>query len=337
MVPLMKKRNFTLLALSLSVLVTGFSGAALAQKQKKSSENDYLFNFGQEEENKDEEHKPVFNPYDPKHRPSPIPKVMCRCPSDLLSATDLVPSFVRGPDSENGYFTLRLSAPAEVTGCLEKKDAKIDITQYGPALKIKLSGEKIKTDQYTVRYAHYTCDPSSATASTDITLGRDQLIKDGIKEISFHVGEGLILGTYKLKINENMVEFERKALTPNPPEIEESQRNIFWFYPEGTYVLYAPDIDTGDKETARRLRILAEGKGLFPLEDSLPGFKPSYKNREKIYVVDKHGIYKGKTSNESPAFDIGFLEQTERYYGAGGPQDRPIKKTVMAKRPGLDE
>lgn len=336
----MKKRSrFVFPALVLVALALAFSGAALAQSKdssKKKKDNDYLFSFGQNDKTKEEaESEPAFNQYDPKYRPRP--QVSCACPKSLLSALDLGLSVIPGPNTADGYFVLRFWIPASVTGCLEKKDAKVEIAQHGPALKIKLNGEKITTDNHTVRYAHYTCDPVSAHSSTEITLGRDQLIKDGVKEISVAYGEDLTLGTYTLALSPSKLEIARKLFMPNPPEVDEPDKLVFWFYPKDTYVLYAPDFDTKDKETAKRLRVFAEGKGLSPLESVLPGFKPTYYNRGKIYVVDTRGVYRDRTSEKSPTLDLGFAESTETYYAAGGPQERSVKKVVRLKRPGLDE
>lgn len=335
MVPLMMKTHrLALFALALS-LSAPFSGPAFAQSAGATqNDNSYLFNFGQQEE--EEKAEPAFNPYDPKYRGAAARKA-ARDPRSVFSVYDLSPSLIRGPGGEEGFFTLRMSAPASVTGCLEKKDTRVDIARHGHALKIKMSGGEIKTDQYAVRYAHYTCDPVTAVASTDITFGRDQILKDGIREVTLLAGDDQILGTYLIAVDAHKAEIVSKARALVSKELEDSERILTWFYPDNTYVLYAPDVNAQDRETAGRLRALAEGKGLSPLESVLPGFKPTFKNRGKIYVVDTRGVYRGKAGAGSPAFDIGHIEDTEPYYAAGGPQDRPVKKIVMVRRPGLDE
>lgn len=328
MVHFMKKYRFALLAFSLSAVFFGFPGSPLAQQ--KSSENDYLFNFGQNEEEEEKESEPAFNPYDPKYRPVPKPETEGK---SLFSVTSLRPSLVRGPQEEDGLFTLRMSAPFLVTGCLEQEKTKIDIVRYGHTLKIKMTTGEIRPDQYTVRYAHYTCDPRSGLTAADISFSRDNIVRDGIKEIAVSADGGYILGNFTLHVDEQKAVISKKSPHPGASGEPVDKVDTLWFYPENTYVLLSQNADLTDGETAERVKMLARGRGLTPLEEILPGFEPTARNRDKIYVVDTRNLNRDRNG----AFDLFSVERMERRYGMEGPRDEPIKKMIMARRPGLDE
>ncbi|MCC6597691.1 MAG: hypothetical protein IT559_02760 [Alphaproteobacteria bacterium] len=336
----MKKHNLALLSfLFLPVMGAGFFAPALAQEQNKpgagqsGSNNDYLFNFGKEEEEKEEKRDPIFNPYDPQYRPKP--QIDSGPGADLLPASSLRASLVRQPDAED-HFILRLSAPVVITGCLKKNDTKIDITKQGEMLQIKLTGEPISPDQYTVRYAQYSCDTQTGLSAADIDFSADTLTEDGIKNIRINADGGLIIGTYTLRIDEQKIVLDKA--TPGGTARGGAGQITLWRYPANTYVLSAPDIDIGDESIIREIRAMARGKGLTPLEEILPGFTPQDQNRKKIYIVDERGIFRDQATGETnKAFAIGSIQQDEIYYTAGMAQHRPIKKIVMAKPPGLDE
>jgi len=292
------------------------------------------FNFDEEED----QGPKVLNPYDDKY------KVDIK--ADASEGTSLVPNyvyyagFIRKPESSADDLNLQIISPGMIMGCLHMESPSIEPVKIGPALHLKITDGFIAPDNETIRYFHYDCKQSSGTSQMHMTFSKKQLKEDGIEKLVVVTEQLGAFNDVALDMND-----QRTILTSKVRDLSHlglpltgsEEIFTFWHYPENTMVLLSSATDLRDKNTMRAVKNLARSKGLTPLDEIFTGFTPRYEQSNLLYVVDTQAIYKDKLPTPTDNFLLGAIEQNEQYYGANGPYDKKIKKTIMARKPGLYE
>ncbi len=280
----------------------------------------------------------VINPYDDKYKPDIAienPEGDSLVPNFIYYA-----GFIRKPNASNDDLNLFIFSPGSVFGCLDIENPIIEPVKIGNALHLRLTEGYIGADTETVRYFHYECKPGPGQSEMHLTLSKEKLIKDGINK--------LVLVSEQIgPFNDMLLDFEEHGVTITSkmndltlfglPITGQTTTFTYWFYPENTMALFSSSADLRDEETMKKVRALARKRGLVPLDEHIPNFKPNYENSDKFYVVDTAGIHKEKLSDPNSTFILGPIETHELYFGPNGPYDKPVTKTIFAKKPGLYE
>lgn len=323
------KTRLSILALS-ALILFGSASSALAQVD---------FNFDGSGTDEEEEAPRVLNPYDDKYKPD--------IEQPAGDSTSILPNFyyyagfVRKPGASADDLNMVIFSPASITGCLDIENPSIKTVKAGNTMRLKIIDGSIDVDRDTVRYFHYECSPQSGTSQMSMTFSKNQLREDGIEKF---VVESEAIGPFSdmlLDIKETHVTIEATVRDLSrmglPVPVGASAIQTFWNYPENTMVVFSTSADLNDAETMAQAKSAVRKKGLSLLEDVLPGFRPDAKNANKLYVVDTAGRFAEELAERDAVFEIGSIKEKELYFGANGPYDKSIKKSIFAKRPGLYE
>ncbi len=318
----MKKQLLLTLLLTFSILLTT-NAPVFAQVDL----------FGEQEE--EEEEPKVLNPYDDKYKANIEP--------EKIQGQSLLPNFIhfigilRKPGADPDTLNFMVLTPGMVNGCLNIEQATVETRISGSSLYLDIVDGSIFPDNETVHYFHYECKPSTNKMQIDIALSKKKLMKDGIKKLVFKRDVGTFNDIF-INVKENSVSLASSMRDFSSPDLPmKGEESTYWIHPENTLVLFSSDADLRDEETMKQVRALARKKGLTPLDEILPGYKPHYQNAHKLYAVDVEGHFTEKLPPPNGAFSFGAIEATELYFGADGPYDKPITKEVFARKPGLYE
>lgn len=293
------------------------------------------FSFGQEEE---DEGPKVINPYDDKYKPD--------IKVDNTAGTSLVPNFIyyigliRKPGASPDDLNLQIFSPNTVVGCLTMESPTIEPVKMGTTLQLKITDGYIGPDTETIRYYHYNCEPNTGILQVGTTLSKQQLKEDGIKKLVIFSDAIGAFNDILLDISD-----ERTHIISKIENIEKlgipisasESTSTFWNYPENTMILSSSSTDLRNETVIKSLKNLARSKGLTPLDEILSGFEARHQQNNMLYVVDTQGIFKSKLSTLADSFILGSIKQSETYYGTTGPFEKPVKKAVIARMPGLYE
>lgn len=259
--------------------------------------------------------------------------------ANVISNTTFHTEFVRLPGAKEGDLTIRISSPGSVSGCLKMTQSSFESKSTGTTLKIELKPHRINIDEDT-QYGLHRCKVSTASASADFTITRDELIANGTKKINISADS---VGAFmRIKVDE--IDQDKVLLTANPMDLarmgqdflNEANKTTYWFYPDNTVILFNPTLDI-DGDVSKKVAKLSMVRGLQPLNSVLDGFKSTEENEDILYFVDEHNIYAKQLAEPSGVTTIGEIEIAETYHGANGPYEKPIRKPIFARKPALTE
>ena len=297
------------------------------------------FNFDGSADDEDDGPK-VINPYDDKYKPDITI-------DDSESGASLLPNyfyhvgFVRKPGSTADDLNMVIASPGSITGCLEMDNPTVKTVKVGTAMRLEITDGFIDVDRNTVRYFHYECKPGTSTSHMNITLSKEQLREDGIEKLTIVSEEIGAFNDITLDIQDTHVTItsEVRDLSqfglPIPPT--PGSEITYWNFPENTISLFSSDADLHDDEAMKAARALARKQGLTPLDEIISGFKPNHMYDDKLYVVDVEGRFNENLKEQNDVFALGTIQQPELYFGPQGAYNKPVEKTVYARRPGLYE
>ena len=300
------------------------------------------FDFGDEDE---DEGPKVINQYDDKYRPNQQyddygtkdfkPQGAKLVPNFFYYGIVTRPSYA-GPDDLN----LTMMSPGSVSGCLYSEPPSVKTEIAGKTLKIEMVDPLLDADWETVRYFHYDCKTQTTTQKIDITLSKDRLIRNDINKIVLANDEFGTVGEFEIELDKNKIVVKADPLY----EMIFGRRGrggkqvvTHWFYPENTLVLFSSSIDLRDEKNREKAIALGRSKGLVPLEEVLEGFETGDKKEKLLYMVDTANVFSDETNEESSAFVLGTVTAGETFYGPQGAYEKPVKKPIYAKSPGLYE
>jgi len=311
--------------------------------------NANLFDFGQNDEPK--KTKAPLNQYDKKYRPVPaqgqgytiIPTAKPLLPNDFYGV-----AFVHLPGASPNDMTINVASPGTISGCLKVKPAQITPEFIGESLILNMTEAQFRVDTSTVRYAHHQCELASNASLTEVTVHLDELKSKNVKKLSIKsktIGK-FIDGTIKIDDHKVTLESETGRLDgrlsekilchgdDKPPEC----KITFWIYPPHTVVLSSNALNkSANKNLIQQIKSLGSARGLTPLEDIIPGFEPDRAHKDLVYMVDDKNIYGNDLATPEDRYLFGGITTTEVFYGPQGAFDKPVKKAVYARMPGIYE
>ena len=241
-------------------------------------------------------------------------------------------SLTRAPTHADGDFTIRLTSPAAVTGCMEVEAPTIDVIDAEAVLYMTLEEGSVTAKQKK-RYGQFDCDMMSGPSYAEITLNKNTIAENGTYKIDIKSKESGRLFDITVETDDNSVTLhtELKTLIPGP-NYPAKQILKHWFYPENTIIVQAYGMDK-DPDIKRKASVVAASRGLTPLDTFLDGFENPDK---KLYFVDSKDIL-GDTLNMNNTITIGNITTSETYMGAGGAYQKEKKQAVFAKRPSIHD
>lgn len=308
-----------------TTLFLSLPAPAFAKDTEKGKKD---FTFGP---TKEEEDKPTINQYDEKYKKGP------RGPKEDEDGVNLLPNFhygllfLREDNEARREFTMRIMSLGAITGCLDMTPPKLIVEGTGPIMWIKLEESRIGIDK-----SSQTCSGENKYAYADLKLDADKLTEDGTKKI---VIKSKVVGRFSdidLDIQDESVTVTAKMpdLTPlGIPFKGASDVFTYWFYPENTVILYAPSANS-EESIPNAITQLAHANKLIPLQSLYKDFiKPRHVSNQ-YYFIDPAGTLLAQLKTQDDRVSIGAIETPEVFFGPEGPYNKPVKKTVFAKRPG---
>lgn len=268
--------------------------------------------------------------------------------SEDVAWMDVGVSLLRDPKLPPENFIINLSTAERYTsGCPPLKDMGFDTEYKNDTLQIKIL--KLTINQSDFPY--YKCNNKPRNPKADVVLNKKELQDRNIKKIS--ILDGPLTKTYELALSDEKIELKI------PKKVDKNNKNNknggsggaqqtsvirmqtidnvknpmrLWFYPAGTILLYAPIADNDPKQVKEKIRDLATGMGLTPLEDVYADFKTPLVRDDYSYFVDKGGRFSGKTVDGEK---FGNISIEKMAYGLEGDVPTTEQIPVFARKPGL--
>lgn len=256
----------------------------------------------------------------------------------IAHASNIMPNYyydiriTRAPTHADGDFTIRLTSPSMVTGCVEISAPTIDIIDAGAVLYMTLEEGSVGTKEKK-RYGQFDCDKSAAPSYAEITLNKNTLKENGTYKIDIKSKEAGRLFDIKVETDENSVTLHTELKTPvTPPNVEKKKILKHWFYPDNTIIVFAHGMDR-DPDIRRKAANIAASRGLTPLDTFLDGFSSPTK---QLFFVDSKNVL-NETLGMDNTVTIGNITASETYMGAGGAYQKEKQQAVFAKRPSIHD
>lgn len=258
--------------------------------------------------------------------------------ANISNAISVMPNYyydltvTRAATHADGDFTIRLTSPSSVTGCMEVTAPTISVIDAGAVLYMTLEEGSVTTTQGK-RYGQYDCKVSAGPSYAEITLNKNKLKQNGTYKIDIKSKIAGRLFDVQISTDTNSVTLDStlKMPTQNPSHTKH-QIIQHWFLPDDTIIVSSQNMkrNTGIKS---KVETLAESRGLKPLSSILSGFNNP---ANKLYFVDTQ-----KALNENleggNTITIGDITMSEDFRGSNGTYQTQKKQAVFAKRPSIHE
>ena len=245
-------------------------------------------------------------------------------------------SLMRMPGMPNNMVTLRLGLEHQMSGCPKLSPLASEVQVFPGEMEVLVADYRLDMRDLP-QNPHYECAQGQQTPSADIVLSRDDLIANDTKMLRLRFDR-------KTDIYDVVVTPQSILLMPasnalgqstyfKPLNVARVENPLkFWFYPENTMILYAPDVDA-KTDVSLQIREMAAAQGLEPLETVYPGFRSPVKDPNYFYYVDSKGKY-ASTVKESPGYVVGQIGVEKSVYGLVADEKIVQNIDVYAKRPG---
>ena len=108
--------------------------------------------------------------------------------ANISDAVSVMPNYyydltvTRAPTHADGDFTIRLTSPSSVTGCMEVKAPTISVIDAGAVLYMTLEEGAVETTQGK-RYSQHDCTLNAGPSYAEITLNKNKLQQNGTYKI----------------------------------------------------------------------------------------------------------------------------------------------------------
>lgn len=251
--------------------------------------------------------------------------------ANISNAVSVMPNYyydltvTRAPTHADGDFTIRLTSPSSVSGCMEVTAPTIDVVDEGAVLYMTLEEGYISTTQGK-RYDQYDCKVNAGPSYAEITLNKNKLAQNGAYKIDLKSKAAGRLFEIKISTDEHSVTLDStlKMPTQNPSHTKR-QTIHHWFLPDNAVIISSQGMkkNAGIKE---KVETLAKNRGLKPLTSIIPNF---HNPADKLYFIDSQ-----KALNENLGADntitIGNITFSDKY-------KVQKKQAVFAKRPSIHE
>lgn len=250
--------------------------------------------------------------------------------ADSMKITDFGISLRRDPALPPENFIVSFSPlNASMSGCPPLKNISQETTFENDAVVITLDTLAVDNTDFP----YYKCNGKQLTPHADVILNRNDLADKQVKYM--RLMSGPYRDTYDLTLTGEYVSIARSKDFKNSGIMR--QQSLYglrdsmklWFYPAGTVMLYAPGTDIKNPQLAEKIYALASSRGLIPLEEIYPDFKPPLVKNDFYYYVDKTG------NTGEGTFGTVNIDHTVYGLKADYPTYREIP--VMAKLPGATE
>jgi hypothetical protein len=187
----------------------------------------------------------------------------------------------------------------------------------------------------TVRYAHLGCKVGRNYATADAVLDRDQLLADGVKQITFRSQQAT--DTYTLEINHDEIALRPKSSNVFKPQAvtDHTDSLTYWFYPENTVVLYAPNAPKG-ADIGTQISQLAAQNGFKDVSLEMKDFSLPSQNGRTFYFIDHEGAHIKALQDHSDVL-FGSVAAPETFYGVNGAYQKDTQIAVYARLPGAQD
>ena len=237
---------------------------------------------------------------------------------------------VRAPAYADGDFTIRLTSPSSVTGCLSIEKPEIEIVDAGAVLYMTLKGGTVELNR-DKRYGQYGCDKNMGPNYAEVTLNKNKLEENGTYKIDLKGEEAGRIYDIKIETDENSVTLTAQ-MSVNGTNINEEKIIQHWFLPDNTIILSSNNM-TRNAEIKDKVKQVAEKRGFTPLEEIYESFKGP---DDKLYYVDTKNSLKDTLGDTTPAI-MGNIGMPEMHQGSKGAFTRKKVQAVYAKRPSIFE
>ncbi len=245
-------------------------------------------------------------------------------------------ALTRAPGLDAKSFMVRISVTQPLTTCAKLGKIATSTDFMAAALNIKIE-DYIVDMRDMPQHPEYECNRAGQQPYAEIVLNADMLKEKGTKQIKFKTSNGM--EAYDIALTDHYAQlFPAKKQDPATMRLKAQQvaysKNPlkYWFYPAGTYILYAPDSSKG-VDLRQEMDDFAKGRGLQPLENVIEGFKSPLKLNNAYYYVDGNG---GADRFEEGQ-KIGTVQTDIVVYGLEGDEMEHKNFAVYARKPGQYE
>ena len=241
-------------------------------------------------------------------------------------------SITRAPTSADGDFTIRLTSPSSVTGCMEVTAPTIKTIDAGAVLYMTLEEGTVSATQGK-RYGQHDCNLNAGPSYAEVTLNKNKIEKNGTYKIDIKSKSAGRLFDIKLSTDANSVTLDSTLKMPTSnPNHTTHQIMQHWFLPDDTIIVSSQNMKR-NKDIKNKVKDLAQSRGLKPLGSILNGFNNPV---DKLYYVDTQKAL-NETLKDGNAVPIGEITTADDFRGTNGAYKAQKKQTVFAKRPSIYE
>jgi hypothetical protein len=246
-------------------------------------------------------------------------------------------ALVRKPDLAEGEFVLRFTTADSINSCQEFTGYDYLTNYRFQILEVGITPLSIAPPK-----GNQACIKKPVTPASDLVLNRTELLEKDITTVSLYYGTDR--NQFVLTLNDSFVSLDPDPLhkarlelfTPQSLSMRQDSL-LFWFYPQNTYLIWAPDLEY-DRNYAATLDDYIQKNGLKRLSDEIRGFESPLNDKRFVYVVDANDRFKRESIRAERlenGFEIGHMSMTKEEYGLHGPKTVTTKISVLAKIPGL--
>ena len=237
--------------------------------------------------------------------------------------------FLRNPNEGSGKFTMRVTSPGTLSGCLTMSEPEVTVKRSIKKIKIELVDSEIELKDDETHYGNYMCDKETHTAYFEVTLDRDELIENKVESIMIDSEK---YGQFtEDKINVTKERIVLRTLYPWGVE-----HITYWFYPENTVILHVPKAKAGE-DVKPLIHAFAEQRGLVPMEDILDGFELPYWANAMMYFTDPSGAIIRQLSGPGGNEVVGTITTQHPIHTRNGEIMQTSTLDVMARKPGKND
>lgn len=251
-----------------------------------------------------------------------------------LQPTSIQISLARLPGMGPDEFAIRLTSPDTVVGCFAISDLyyagffkEIYADIYLNGYEMDLRGQP--------NAPHYNCDLGYKNATAWVKMNRNDLIANGIKQ--YRIWNGPFANYYTIDMAKNKITL-RASQQMGPVKFTPHSTGTydpltFWFYPQNTVLLYAPQARPDD-DFEDKIRAFAEEKGMVPLDAVYPEFNSPLATGGFYYYVDRQNVIASTPGIES-GLRLGAITIQKTVYGLKGDETAAQEMKIFARSPGM--
>jgi hypothetical protein len=256
---------------------------------------------------------------------------------NILPRHFFVMNFVQSPDADSDTATLRIASPLTLNGCVKLTPPVIESTDNGRTLRISVVPPVADVDR-SVKHPHYDCKQGAFVAQADVSLSREDLEAQDVRQIAFKVDN--ITDYYLVELSPHELALTPRTMRAFKPRAVPGKLDSmrFRFYPDNTIVLSLPGSTAETPDVKTKLAAFAAGQGLNPLAETIPAFaspesqNASYKN--SFYYIDpSNNLTNDLAANENRK--LGTIDIPADFKGPEGAYQVRNQLEVYARRPGL--